>query len=779
MSAPNVHELNHGNAGADCSAAGLNLGRRRSVSGDPTLGRHSHSGELNLGRRMSIPGELSWCDKISEGGSSPTSLRSKVPAGLAWRSKAAQSSADGSFRSKVSRCTVDELRRHANHAGADLDATSLGSNEVPFDEVKWDEHVMETLSSIKMQQSSEQMRQAGGSGRGRRSISSAAVTPAELFQMRRTSVTLRSSSSVSDACSMSGIDRSLSGPSDGDRAHLTRPRRLILAADSRVRAAWDLAVTLVLAFAYVAEPAQGGFSSPPPEGAAVPWPSHLVVDALLLLDVIVRLRTAYNDDGLDAVVTAPRHIAAHYARGSLAPDVLACLPLELALPRSSGWRPFVVLAKALPRLPPLLRRLRVGVDSLVNPLALQLAKLCCVIFLIWHWAACIYFRLYRDAASGSGGSADHGWFTDGDEGWGPLLLLEAPASAQYAFSLHWAIAASSQTMHPTPDTLAQQAFAVFVSLVGVVVVAVSVGAATTILAELHAQTSGVTNKLTRIHLCLRDKAVSAPLRRRVLAYYAFRFGAMQNLDTEVLEGLPGSLKLQLTLVMHAPLFVKLPLFWLCSSAETLALAQRLQPALALPGEALIKAGEKGLGLYLLMKGAVQFVRDGVQLRTLYAVSAFGEAALLDTPSTMPAFSVVALRYCEVSVLLRKDFFHILRSNPDLTRHLQAYAAQRDAPPPRPSQGQEPAAWRRLLRRSFGSSPAPGTSTRLASVPEVGRSMDADAAAEAAKYRRRGSNLQDNGRPVGVSTPPMLRAKAAEAASRLVQSRPADRSRTSA
>ena len=94
----------------------------------------------------------------------------------------------------------------------------------------------------------------------------------------------------------------------------------------------------------------------------------------------------------------------------------------------------------------------------------------------------------------------------------------------------------------------------------------------------------------------------------------------------MLEGLPASLKLQLTLVMHSPAFVKLPLFWLFSPAETLAVAQRLQPVLALPGEALVKAGEKGAGLFLMMKGAVQFVRDGDTLHTLYAIAAFGEHA---------------------------------------------------------------------------------------------------------------------------------------------------------
>ena len=42
------------------------------------------------------------------------------------------------------------------------------------------------------------------------------------------------------------------------------------------------------------------------------------------------------------------------------------------------------------------------------------------------------------------------------------------------------------------------------------------------------------------------------------------------------------------------------------------------------------------------------------------------------PSTV---SVLAVRYCELSVLMRRDFLAIVRTNPDLMRHLQAYAAQ--------------------------------------------------------------------------------------------------------
>ena len=50
------------------------------------------------------------------------------------------------------------------------------------------------------------------------------------------------------------------------------------------------------------------------------------------------------------------------------------------------------------------------------------------------------------------------------------------------------------------------------------------------------------------------------------------------------------------------------------------------------------------------------------------------------PSTV---SVLAVRYCELSVLMRRDFLAIVRTNPDLMRHLQKYAAQQAPAGPRP------------------------------------------------------------------------------------------------
>ena len=99
--------------------------------------------------------------------------------------------------------------------------------------------------------------------------------------------------------------------------------------------------------------------------------------------------------------------------------------------------------------------------------------------------------------------------------------------------------------------------------------------------------------------------------------------------------------------MHGPIFVRLPLFRLCSPAEILQLVQRLTPALAMPGEAIVKEGEDNLGLFFLMRGSVAVERRGRRVVTMFATAAFGEQALLG--GAEPTSSIVALRFCEITV----------------------------------------------------------------------------------------------------------------------------------
>ena len=123
-------------------------------------------------------------------------------------------------------------------------------------------------------------------------------------------------------------------------------------------------------------------------------------------------------------------------------------------------------------------------------------------------------------------------------------------------------------------------------------------------------------------------------------------------------------------------FLKLPLFRLCEKEELLLLTQCLHPGLALPDEALVREGEYGVGLFFLMKGGVVVTRKGQRVCFVYAVTAFGESALLR--NAKPVATVRAVGYCEVNVLMRTDFERVAMLNPHILRYLQLYTDQRDA-----------------------------------------------------------------------------------------------------
>ena len=260
------------------------------------------------------------------------------------------------------------------------------------------------------------------------------------------------------------------------------------------------------------------------------------------------------------------------------------------------------------------------------------------------------------------------------------------------------------------------------------------GAATAVVADMLAQQSEREGKLQRIVRYTNYKQLPAALRHRIISYYAFHLQSAQMSDDSVLNSLPRSLKLQIDVVTHqqvafatpstrrfwppsnshdpsrstysldalagpgtwtlcvrnltaAPalfptfpsrlqVFLKLPLFRLCEREEILMLTQSLRPGLALPDEALVREGEYGVGLFFLMKGGVEVLKQGQRVCFVYAVAAFGESALLR--DAKPVATVRAVRFCEVNVLMRVDFERVAVLNPNILRYLQLYTVQRDA-----------------------------------------------------------------------------------------------------
>jgi len=86
-----------------------------------------------------------------------------------------------------------------------------------------------------------------------------------------------------------------------------------------------------------------------------------------------------------------------------------------------------------------------------------------------------------------------------------------------------------------------------------------------------------------------------------------------------------------------------------------------------PGTSIIREGEPGEELYMLVQGSCEVQSNGVTLATIDAGQAFGELSLVDNQPR--SASVIAREACRVLVIKRSDFETLTQSGPLATKLL--------------------------------------------------------------------------------------------------------------
>jgi CPA1 family monovalent cation:H+ antiporter len=108
------------------------------------------------------------------------------------------------------------------------------------------------------------------------------------------------------------------------------------------------------------------------------------------------------------------------------------------------------------------------------------------------------------------------------------------------------------------------------------------------------------------------------------------------------------------------LIAKVPMFAALQARDLDAVAHLLRPRVSVPGETLIRRGERGDAMYFISSGAVEVHAAGQRI-PLSAGNFFGEMALvMDTPRQA---DVLASTYCQLLVLQEADFRAMLKGRP--------------------------------------------------------------------------------------------------------------------
>lgn len=126
------------------------------------------------------------------------------------------------------------------------------------------------------------------------------------------------------------------------------------------------------------------------------------------------------------------------------------------------------------------------------------------------------------------------------------------------------------------------------------------------------------------------------------------------------------------LVRRVPLFADLP------PERVTVIATLLRARLALPGETIVRTGERGDAMYFIASGAVEvLVPNLAEPVKLGTGDFFGEMALL-TRQRRNA-DVRALGYCQLLVLDERVFRRLMQKDANLRSHIQAVAEARRQP----------------------------------------------------------------------------------------------------
>jgi CPA1 family monovalent cation:H+ antiporter len=124
----------------------------------------------------------------------------------------------------------------------------------------------------------------------------------------------------------------------------------------------------------------------------------------------------------------------------------------------------------------------------------------------------------------------------------------------------------------------------------------------------------------------------------------------------------------------AELIQQVPMFAELSAEQLDKIAALLRPRVAVPGEVLVRRGERGTVMFFLSSGAAEVDLADHKIR-LGRGDFFGEMALLD-PSRRRGADVTALSYCQLLILRDDDLRTLFATQPAIREKIWKVAHDR-------------------------------------------------------------------------------------------------------
>ncbi|MBF0628675.1 MAG: ion transporter [Magnetococcales bacterium] len=380
----------------------------------------------------------------------------------------------------------------------------------------------------------------------------------------------------------------------------------------------------------------------------IPVWSHsvdLALSIVFMMDLLLNFRTAVLVDG--ELLTNPKVIQSYYFRGYFSMDLVASIPWDLILMQLGYWDA-AILASAVRllrifRLPHLLR---VQGTALPASVMEQLFITNFWVLTITSWCASIW-----------------------------MAIIDIPENEDLTTFIvkgyYWTVTTMASVGYGdiTPTTNIGRIYAMFVMLLGVGIYAYIIGHISTLIVNVNILRKRNKEKIEQLGAFMQQYDLPSALQNDIFSFYRHYLMEHSAGGASILKELPVKLSDRIHQHVNIYLLRRCPMFKKARPELLEALGARLTSEMFLPGEEIIRIGEVGREMYILVHGVVAVTnQEGELLAKLRTKDVFGEIALLH--DTVRMANIRAITACNTLKLDKNDFDQVISSFPEFRKELR-------------------------------------------------------------------------------------------------------------
>ena len=398
------------------------------------------------------------------------------------------------------------------------------------------------------------------------------------------------------------------------------------------------------------------------------------VDLCFIADMVLKFHTAYK--GKNGQLVADLYlIATRYLKGMFIVDLISIFPIELlALFGSSTeeqlrWMSYLKLGRLLKvyRISRLFSRIDEELGSKKG--LIRSIKFLIYIILITHIGGCGYHLI---ACPDNDECLRDTWL-------GANTLDTSSPFTRYVASIYWAAATTTSTGYGDIRAVGtlERAYSIVVMIMGLLLYGTILATVAATIANSDIERTNFGEKFDAIMQFMNDSHMSVEMRKRIIDYYEYLWARSKGIDLKTLfDDIPSTLQLELTMHVNHKCLESVPLFKNSEIAYIRSLSLRIKPHLFMPNEYILHRGDIGREMYFIQKGYADVlgVDDKTVIATLGPESYFGEISLVfSVPRTA---SIRAQSYCDVLMLTKDEFDHVLESFSNIRKEIDEIATNR-------------------------------------------------------------------------------------------------------